>query len=76
MIMGNVKQEEYKALLYKEQMKYEEKINIIKEHIQQINDDIANNCKQKYGKHDFEQEIEPGPYGETYYYCTKCGYEN
>ncbi len=75
MVFGNDKQEEVKALLYEEKMKYEEKIRLVNKYIQQINDTIVNDCKQKYGKHIFEQEIEPGMYGETFLYCKKCGYE-
>ena len=75
MVIGNDKQEEDKALLYEEKMKYEEKIRLVNKYIQQINDTIVNDCKQKYGNHEFEQEIESGMYGETFLHCKKCGYE-
>ena len=75
MVFGNDKQEGDKIILCEEKKKYEEKIIVIKEQIQEINNTIVNDCINKYGKHIFEQEIESGAYGETFLNCKNCGYE-
>ena len=35
---------------------------------------IYNYCKSTTG-HNIIRERDQGPYGETFYYCTLCGYE-
>lgn len=58
-----------------EDQKYEllENIKTIDEKINSIKQKIYNDCIVKNNGHEIYCEKEPGPYGESFYYCKNCG---
>ena len=75
MVFGTEAQETEKKELYEKIIIYEEKITSLRQKIHEINDIIEKNCVMNNRIHDFEREIEIGPYGGSYWVCKKCGYE-
>lgn len=57
-----------KLIEYRESM--EKRINIIQKNIQECTCDIQKECGKR--GHTFIWEIEEGPYGERYRYCSEC----
>jgi hypothetical protein len=56
-------------------MELQREINNYENDIIEINESIKRNCVRQYGKHDFERQIDSGPYPESWWVCTKCGFE-
>lgn len=76
MVFGNEIQEIKKKQLYNLIAQHEDKIKLLKSEIEKIDEVIAKECIIKYGKHDFEREIEYGPYNESFWICKNCGFEH
>jgi uncharacterized coiled-coil DUF342 family protein len=75
MIIGNKKQEAKKFNIKNEIEEYENKISQLKNQIDNINKKIIQACAESDSGHNYKKEIEDGPYPETFYVCTNCGYE-
>jgi|UniRef100_A0A6C0CK09 hypothetical protein len=75
MVYGTEKEEFAKNEIRKKIMELQREINNYENDIIEINESIKRNCVRQYGKHDFERQIDSGPYPESWWVCTKCGFE-
>jgi DNA-binding ferritin-like protein len=66
--MKYLKEVRNKLIEYRKDM--EKRMNIIQKQIDNCTHDIQSECGK--GGHKLIWEIEQGPYGERYQYCTEC----
>ena len=62
--------------LYKKRGELRKALESIEIELEKHQEKIENNCLSFFGKHDFETFREEGPYGERYYVCKHCDYQN
>ena len=62
--------------LLKLKSEYIYKIKELEKQIQNIQYKIYKACENENGGHEWIMEVEPGIYGETFYYCKKCDLQN
>jgi hypothetical protein len=75
MVRGSEKQEFAKKEIRKKIMELQKEINNYEQDIIEIDNVIKKECIKKNGQHQFEREIDSGPYPESWWVCKNCGFE-
>ena len=75
MVVGPEKQEFAKMEIIQKIKELQRQIKHYENDIIEINNTIKRECVRKYGKHEFEREIDQGPYPESWWVCKNCRFE-
>ena len=75
MIVGTIEQEFRKNKYLQEIYTLEQKIKMLRNEIINIDMTICRECVVKHGDHVYTEEVDTGPYPDTWYICKYCGCE-
>ena len=75
MVYGNEKQESYRNYLQRKIIKHESEIQDILSKIENLDVIIVHQCIHTNGEHTYIEEIEECMYGNRYFVCKYCGFE-
>ena len=75
MVYGSDKQETYRKYLQRKIDNYKEQILDVLSKIKKLDENIVKQCIDTFGDHTYIEEIEECMYGNSYFVCKYCGFE-
>lgn len=75
MVYGSDKQETYRKYLQRKIDNYKEQIQDVRSKIKNLDENIVKQCIATFGDHTYIEEIEECMYGNIYFVCKYCGFE-